>query len=122
MGTYLRNLAMSLIGQLNISPEELIDASLGERCEGFGAQVLYDRRCLDISTLLRKMRPETLGKIIAKGGGDAMYLVHCETWLGKDWEGLDYLVEIACTAIVAEMTAILRARRATEKVTPALTS
>lgn len=115
MGTYLRNLTLSLIGELRIDKDELV----GEL--GAGAQILYERRSEAIKARLKKMRPETLGRIIshgrAFGHGDrktSMYEVHCGSYSDKYADGMSHLVMLACTAVVAEAADILGNQLAAE--------
>ena len=113
---YLRNLAKSLMGQLGITVEDL--AGEFPDCE---AQYLYEHRSKEIKAQLRRMRPETLGRIAACGKGRTeegetqqgpwLYHVHCGAYLDKYADGVSLLREIACTAIVAEMANILRLRK-----------
>jgi len=123
MGRYITNLAEGFIGQLK-ARIEAEDRPVGGG--DFLAQNLYQRHCDAIIDQLRRMRPETLGKIAAYGRGaddttreivpgehgTTLYQVHCGTWLGKYNDGMTLLRDIACTAIVAEMANILK-RRAT---------
>lgn len=128
MGADLRNIARTLMGQLGITTN-IVDTPLP-----FDAAVLarfvYAKRGKDIKQRLRDMKPETLGKIAACGRGSrvqkrtpqyeavaaTMYSVHAGTWPltgGGSWldnhaDGMSLLVEIACTAIMAEMGDILR--------------
>ena len=102
---YLRNLANTLMCQLGITLNDVLDG---------GAQGLYRTRSEEIKAQLHRMRPETLGKIAAHGAGyrdvsprTALYQVHLESYLDKYASGMELLEEIACTAIVAEMTDIL---------------
>lgn len=111
MGAYFRNLVRSLMGQLHITIEDLRSP---DDLDDSGAQYLYLRRSEEIKHSLRCMRPGTLGRIAVHGKpfevgvqGTAMYQVHCASWLGKYEDGKSLLIEIACTAIVAEMTDIL---------------
>lgn len=129
MGQHLHNLATSLIGQLNITSDDLRDPKLESEKFDFGSQILWDKRGEDVKRYLReKMKPETLGRIVAQGGGcdesnarhgnplgTDLYQVHCGTYLGKYWDGTSLLVQLAATAIVAEMSDILSSRKATEK-------
>lgn len=109
---YLRNLAMSLMGQVGVA-----DGWFGEH----PAQTLYELYGEAVHAQLHRMRPETLGRIAALGkswygdegepeswkGRTALYVVHCGTYLDKHRSGLSLLREIACTAIIAEMADIL---------------
>jgi hypothetical protein len=110
MGKYITNLAQSFIGQLGAAVKI-------EDTSEFLAQNLHDRHSKAIHTLLRRMRPETLGRIAACGGGCdednkmsqgiTLYQVHCGAYLNKYADGISLLREIACTAIIAEMANIL---------------
>lgn len=113
---YIRNVARQIMVQLGITT-----ADLGEG-EFAGPQVVYERRSGEIKAWLSRVRPETLGRIAACGRGHpdtrkgtALYLVHCGTWLGKRDSGPELLREIACTAIVAEISDILEDRKELEE-------
>ena len=115
MGAYLRNLTLSLIGELHIDKDELV----GEF--GTGAQTLYERRSEDLKARLKKMRPETLGRIISHGRAfgpghrkTSLYEVHCGNYSDKYADGRSHLVTLACTAVVAEATDILGNQLAAE--------
>lgn len=112
MGSYIHNLAMSLIGQL-----EITDADLGK----FKAQSLYENASSRIKDWLSNKSNEMLGRIAGCGdadGGTKLYQVHCETWLSKRASGRALLFEIACTAIVAKMADILGGRREEPNTVP----
>jgi len=112
-----------MIGQLGINPCDL--GSLPYKA----GQTLYEKWGEPIKRQLTRMRPETLGKIAACGVGNpdevsedeslrdyaaySLYQVHCGTYLDKYASGIALLREIACTAIIAEMTNILKRRAAT---------
>lgn len=104
---YLCNLATTFIQQLRV-PQSMGAARSGP-------QDIYEQFATKIMAKLIIMSPETLGRIASFGlayAGEqtktAMYLVHCGSYLGKYQSGHDLLVEIACTAIVAEMYDVLR--------------
>jgi len=114
MGTHIHNLAKTMIGQLGITM-----ANIGDDKVGRAATILYDQRHDQIETTLQKMRPETLGRIIAQGKGarpigdtsTPMYSMvdHHMDWLGGCMydNGMRLLVRIACMVIIAEMFDIL---------------
>jgi|SRR3989344_286297 len=127
MGKYITNLAEGFIGQLKAKVEaEDFDEKWKWNPLVFN---LYARHNEAIRAQLRRMRPETLGKIAACGVGNpdevsedeslrdyaaySLYQVHCGTYLDKYASGIALLREIACTAIIAEMTNILKRRAAT---------
>lgn len=102
MGKYIRNLATSFIGQLGVKADDY------DRCP---AQDIYKCHSEAITTELRRMRPETLGRIAAsKPTKTTLYQVHCGSYLSKHSNGKDLLLTIACTAIVAEMADIISSR------------
>lgn len=129
MGKHLNNLAHSFIGQLGAKPKDLEGAPVHQVD---GAQALIERFGERIVRKCRQMTPATLGRIAAQGvgfdaetdtrngEGTSLYQVHCGSYLDKYSDGKSLLVAIATTAIVAEMTDILRRRQASMKtVTPA---
>lgn len=114
---YIRNVARQIMAQLGITT-----ADLGEEDFAGIAQVVYERRSGEIKAWLSRVRPETLGRIAACGQGypstrkgTPLYLVHCGTWLGKRDSGPELLREIACTAIIAEISDILEDRKELEE-------
>ena len=116
---YLHNLTLSVMGQCHITVEDLAPPEgLSEDSFGLDRQGLYQRRSEEIKALLRRMRPETLGRIAVCGKSyrdsgrcTSLYEVHCATYLSKYADGKELLCEIACTAIVAKMADILRLRK-----------
>ena len=115
---HITHLAERLIDQLGITTVDL-----GVRYElGYGAQTLYERQAHTIKFVLAQTRPGELGLLAAcgRGFGDmtrkgtSLYHVHCGSYLPKYADGWTLLCEIACTAIVAEMTDILLFQMETE--------
>lgn len=122
---YIADLAKSLIGMLGITWSDA--RRFGE---SFSAQTLYAQREKDVRREVSRMRPDTLGKIVAHGlsktdprtehrpmasgvtqhGATSLYSVHCGSYLSKYDSGRDILIELAVTAIIAEMTDQLRKR------------
>lgn len=118
MGTakqYIRAIATNMIGQLGITL-----ADLG-RCDSSSSLGLYEKRREQIIRLLRKMKPETLGRIMSCGRGFPETL-HDPQPDGNMWcliisgfgnrgfwqlGGRTLLREYACAAIVAEMVDVL---------------
>ncbi len=87
-------------------------------------QHLYEVLGHQVWTKVRRLRPETLGRIVACGSGrrvnsegipipgqqpveTEMYHVHCASWLGKYNDGMSLLREIARTVIIAEVSDII---------------
>lgn len=104
---YLVNLATTMIQQLRV-PQSMGDSQSGP-------QDIYEQFGEKIKARLFRMNPETLGRISSFGlafksgqNKTPMYYVHCGSYLGKYQSGMDLLIEIACTAIIAEMYDILR--------------
>lgn len=108
---YIRNLAKSLIGQLDITVFDLEPSEVPE--------TLYARRNEQIKLWLERVSPEKLGQIAAWGRrhdtgapntwhATSLYDVHQHEYLNVFGSGLELLRELACTAIVAEMTDILK--------------
>lgn len=122
---YISNVAENLIGKLGISWREA-KSHFGD--VELNAQDLYVRRSLDVHLEVRKMRPETLGKIAVQGlskddprtdrqprpsgvtdeGKTSLYAVHCGSYLGKYDSGRTILHELVVTTLIAEMTDQLR--------------
>lgn len=107
---YIRNLTLSMMGQLRVED--------GMQDDGTLAQMLWKRFSLEVLYRLEAMAPETLGRIASFGRmhvvdqhHTSLYLVHCETWLDKKLGGRSLLARIAATAIIAEMTDIIHERR-----------
>lgn len=137
---YISNVAQSLIGKLGITWKEAYTTFRDD--SRVSPQSLYASRNIEICRELRKKRPETLGKIAAQGlsnndprterqprssgvtdeGKTSMYAVHCGNFVSKYDSGRDCLVELAVTAIVAEMTDILREKMHRDASREALTS
>ena len=111
MGTYIRNLSITLIRQLHIQDADLLDGESGSSHGIQPARVLYAKRGYSIAGRLKKMRPETLGRIISFGKRTghppektSMCRVHCGVHVDRDGDGMSYLVMLATTVVVAEMT------------------
>jgi hypothetical protein len=122
---HIENVAQNLIGKLGITWKEVFHLFHGD--SRVSPQALYESRNKEIRRALKRMRPETLGKIAAQGlahndprterqlrpsgvtdeGKTSMYAVHCGNFVGKYDSGHDALIELALTAIVAEMADIL---------------
>ncbi len=107
---YIFNLALTLIQQLQV-PQSLGGSALGP-------QDIYTQFGEKIVAKLKKMNPETLGRISSFGleydtltawsGKTSLYEVHCGSYLGKYQSGRGLLIEIACTAICAQIFDTLR--------------
>ncbi len=137
---YIANVAKTLIGSLGIRWTEAIESHFGD--VDLNAQHLYARRAEDVLQEVRKMRPETLGKIAVHGlskddprtdsqprpsgitdkGKTSLYAVHCGAYLGKHDSGRAILLELVVTAIIAEMTDILREKMECENSRQSITS
>ena len=137
---HITNVAQSLIGKFGITWQE--GYSIFRDYGRLYPQSLYASREVEIRRELKKMKPETLGKIAAQGlsnsdprterqprpsgvtdeGKTSLYAVHCGNFVGKYDSGRDMLVELALTAIVAEMTDILREKMHRDASREALTS
>lgn len=122
---YITGVAKTLIGKLGITWRDA--RRFGE---SFSAQTLYAQRERDVRREVREMRPDTLGKIAVHGlskhdprterqpkpsgvtdeGRTSLYAVHCGSYLSKYDSGRDILIDLAVTAIIAEMTDVLRGR------------
>ncbi len=104
---YLTNLAVTLIHQLNV-PDYLGGLSQG-------VQEFYARFAKAVKARVLEMTPETRGRIADYGlafnaanhGKTALYAVHRAAYCGEHESGHSLLVEIASTAIIAEMFDIL---------------
>ena len=118
MGTakqYIRAIATNMIGELGIT---LADLDKRDPSSSFG---LYEKRREQIVRLLRKMKPETLGRIMSCGRGfpetphdpqpdGNMWSLIILGFNNKGfWQlgGRTLLREYACAAIVAEMVDVL---------------
>ncbi len=130
MGEYLLNLAMSMIGQLGITVDDVeqrpvfADEPNGSPDLIYGSQAFWQKHGPAIMALCWKMKPETLGRIAALGrgqnyeglhpGGDPrteLWQVHGgvgANWLHPYWNGKVLLVQIAATTITAKMLDHLR--------------
>lgn len=116
--TYISKVAVALMGRLRITHEEAVDLDHRDRA-GISAQKLYERRADDVRKELKRMNPETQGRIAIQGladgseeepkrGRTSLYEVHCGSYLGKYKSGRDLLLDLATTAVIAEMTDQLR--------------
>ncbi|OGZ93402.1 MAG: hypothetical protein A3A28_03965 [Candidatus Sungbacteria bacterium RIFCSPLOWO2_01_FULL_47_32] len=111
--TYLRNLALTTMSKLGIKAVGLSD--------GETSHDLYVRNEFAMKYLLRKMRPETLGRIIAsakpvKPGSRKMSIKDVNPWPSLDRGGMEILYDFACATIVAEMMDIIMARRSKDRI------
>ncbi len=124
---YISNVAQNIIGKFDITWKDLRRTGLGDVPE-FYALTLYAKCSLVVRGEVKQMRPETLGKIAVQGlarndprtdrhpkrsgvtdeGKTSLYAVHNENYLPTYASGREVLIELAVTAIVAEMTDILR--------------
>ncbi|HTL39282.1 MAG TPA: hypothetical protein VL306_00505 [Methylomirabilota bacterium] len=76
------------------------------------AQYLWEQAANVVHRRVRKLRPQTLGLIIASGLANvrsdrsrtSLYEVHCGAYVSKYDGGRTILRDIAATAIVAEMS------------------
>lgn len=119
MGTYIHNLAVTFIKEFCIT-----DADLGSRETDF---ICRSEKATAMSNKLKRMRPETLGKIIAYGldpetaaqrGKVSLYEVlynlggntnSFEDDFTPHKSGKEFLVLLARAAIVAEINEIIPA-------------
>jgi hypothetical protein len=111
--SHIARVAAHLIGKLKIRWEDAQQTL--RRQTGVSAQVLYSGWSLTIRKELSRMSPETLGRLSVQGkahgdenapagGKTTLYHVHCGSYLAKYASGRDLLLELALTAVVAEMT------------------
>ncbi len=118
--SHIAKVAANLIGRLKIRWEDVQQTFRGET--GVSPQVIYERRAIDIRILLGGMSPETLGRLAVQGkahgneaepsgGKTTLCHVHCGSYLGKYDAGRTILLELATTAVIAEMTDQLERRR-----------
>ncbi|KKU50553.1 MAG: hypothetical protein UX72_C0039G0011 [Parcubacteria group bacterium GW2011_GWA2_47_10] len=89
--------------------------------DGETSHDLYVRNEFAMKYLLRKMRPETLGRIIAsakpvKPGSRKMSIKDVNPWPSLDRGGMEILYDFACATIVAEMMDIIMARRSKDRI------
>lgn len=111
MGKHIHNLATSMIGQLGIKTEDYA-----------GVHSLWVMRSCAVEAQLSKMRPETLGRIVAGGKGIMSHQTHIPMYevfegheesyphLNVHDDGLTQLRRLARIAIIAEMANILEAQ------------
>ncbi|MFA6601774.1 MAG: hypothetical protein WCT02_02850 [Candidatus Paceibacterota bacterium] len=90
-----------------------IPQSLGDL--ELGPQEIYKQFGDRIKAKLIRMNPETIGAIAWYGSAHqddqrktSLYQVHCQSYLGKYQSGPALMVEIAATALVAEIYDTLR--------------
>ena len=113
MGTqsHISKIATHLIGKLKISWEDANPPT--DQKLHVSPLKLYKRRADDVRRELKRMSPETLGKIAVQGEGvdqiapeekTPLYFVHGGSYLWKYWSGREILLELATTAVIAEMT------------------
>ncbi len=124
MGTrHIKNVARNIIGKLGIVYHELIFSEVD-----IWARKLWERHSEAIRREISRMSAETQGKIAAQGlgkhdprtdrrpqpsgvtleGATSLYAVHHKDYLHRNDSGREILIELATTAIIAEMTDILR--------------
>lgn len=111
MASDLNVLAIGLINEMKIS---------ADGSEPRVAQTLYESHGNEIKSWLASSKSSAeLGVIAASGLGlegsgmrTSLYHVHCGTYLDKRLCGHELLIEIACTAVIAEMADVFRAREA----------
>ena len=112
---YITKVARGLIGKLRIRAELFLPSPDPVVFWGFcGAQVRRE---------LRKMRPETLGRIVVHGlphgcedpheklmarDKTSLYAVHGKNYLNSYSSGRTVLIELATTTVVAEMFDLIR--------------
>lgn len=123
MGSYIHNIATTLLGQFGITFQDCVGCRGLGLSQTYGPDILYARHSGAIKTELRKMKPETVGRIAFQGKGwdgevecpmdtTPLSSVHeGRPYLNQRLDGRTLVMEIACTAIVAEMMDILWARR-----------
>ena len=106
---YIRNLTLSLMGQVGINLKTIKSHNTDPTDWYMLARDLWEQYALEISVVLRRMKPETLGKIAAYGEATSLYEVHGDQhWLDLLTPGRDLLLKIACTTVIAEMADILK--------------
>ena len=118
--SHIAKVAESLAGKLKVRVEDALSTFHSETrvCP----QTLYEHRGTEVRKELSRMSPETLGRIAVQGkargdedqpseGKTTLYDVHCGSYLGKYESGRNILLELALTAVIAEMTDQLERRR-----------
>ena len=114
---HVTKVAQDLIAKLGISSKEVSPFW----CQGLKyPELLYQSRNDDVRKEITQMSPETLGQIAVHGlgwdeetiHGDriSLYSVHLEPYLSPLWSGHQILVELATTAVIAEMANQFRAK------------
>ncbi|MBX4199004.1 hypothetical protein KW800_01880 [Candidatus Parcubacteria bacterium] len=109
MGTYIHNLAMSLIGQLGLEPE----VNHGDKF--IRVEHFYEIYAEKLEPALEGMSPQTLGKISGcglgrwdKGGTKLLEISDFEGYLSGGADGKAILVHLACMTVLAEVANIFR--------------
>ncbi len=120
---HIENVARNIIGKLGIVYYGLIFSE-----PELWARALWERHSEAVRREVSKMSPETHGKIAAQGlgkhdirtdrrpqpsgvteeGATSLYAVHQKEYLHRNDSGREILIELATTALIAEMTDILR--------------
>ena len=111
--SHISKVAANLIGTLKVRWEDAHASFRGR--SGVSPQELYEHRADDVRKALSRMSPETLGKLAVQGhahgdetapskGKTTLYSVHCGSYLSKYESGRNILLELATTAVIAEMT------------------
>lgn len=138
MGTrHIENVAKNLIGKFGITSREVFFSEL--HCWG---QTLSDKRFKLVRKEVSRMSPETLGKIAAQGlsrddertedqplpsgitrtGKTPLCAIHHDNSDEKCKSGRDILIDLATTALIAEMADVLRETHIRDASREALTS
>lgn len=114
----IQNLAKFLIAELGIQATDMTESERNRCVLPNSAHALYLKTEDRIKTWLKEKSNSELGEIAGQGqeaedgeGGHegSLYQVHYEPYLNEYAGGRELLVEIACTAIVAEMYQIFLA-------------
>ena len=124
---YIVNLANQLIGQCNITPESVMTSSVSSSdrvtfmslgsSKDFVCKLRLTGKLLAINTLVERMNPSTLGKIVAtaischNGSSDFRSTPFQDVYVGelfsRTTEGINSLRKVASAVIVATMYDIL---------------
>lgn len=102
---YLRGVALNMMGQMRVNKGT--EMKVGETVHD-----LYNRHEFALRILLRRMRPETLGKIIACAkpsvpGSRKTSVKDVDPWLRLTNGGPEILRQLASAVIIAEIADII---------------
>jgi hypothetical protein len=134
---HVENVAKNLIGKLGITPREVFFCEL--HCWG---QTLSNKRFKVVRKEVSRMSPETLGRIAAQGlsrddvrtedqpmpsgiirtGKTPLCAINHENFDNDCRSGREVLIDLATTALIAEMADVLRETFVRDSSREALTS